>query len=73
MVKKNRLKFEDFNQLAKTLKIPNKSEESIYKRFIKIRIKWINFIEISFLNKKKKQAYIETLNTRFNKLFSSKN
>lgn len=29
--KKNRLKIEDFNQLAKTLKIPNKSVESIYK------------------------------------------
>ncbi|MFV0146146.1 HipA domain-containing protein [Empedobacter falsenii] len=49
--KKNRLKIEDFNQLAKTLKIPNKSEESIYKRFINIRLKWINFIEISFLSK----------------------
>ena len=69
--KKNRLKIEDFNQLAKTLKIPNKSEESIYKRFINIRLKWINFIEISFLSKNTKQAYIETLNTRFNKLFSS--
>lgn len=71
--KKNRLKIEDFNQLAKTLKIPNKSVESIYKRFIKIRLKWIDFVEISFLNKDTKQAYIETLNTRFNKLFSSHN
>jgi len=71
--KKNRLKIEDFNQLAKTLKIPNKSVESIYKRFIKIRLKWIDFVEISFLNKDTKQAYIETLNTRFNKLFSSTN
>ena len=71
--KKNRLKIEDFNQLAKTLKIPNKSEESIYKRFIKIKLKWINFIEISFLNKNTKQAYIEILNTRFNKLFSYSN
>lgn len=71
--KKNRLKIEDFNQLAKTLKIPNKSVESIYKRFIKIRLKWIDFVEISFLNKDTKQAYIETLNTRFNKLFSSNN
>ena len=71
--KKNRLKIEDFNQLAKTLKIPNKSVESIYKRFIKIRLKWIDFVEISFLNKDTKQAYIETFNTRFNKLFSSNN
>lgn len=71
--KKNRLKIEDFNQLAKTLKIPNKSVESIYKRFIKIKLKWIDFVEISFLNKDTKQAYIETLNTRFNKLFSSHN
>ena len=71
--KKNRLKIEDFNQLAKTLKIPNKSVESIYKRFIKTRLKWIDFVEISFLNKDTKQAYIETLNTRFNKLFSSNN
>ncbi|WP_291065321.1 MULTISPECIES: HipA domain-containing protein [unclassified Empedobacter] len=71
--KKNRLKIEDFNQLAKTLKIPNKSVESIYKRFIKIKLKWIDFVEISFLNKDTKQAYIETLNTRFNKLFSSNN
>ncbi|MFV0141056.1 MULTISPECIES: HipA domain-containing protein [Empedobacter] len=71
--KKNRLKVEDFNQLAKSLKIPDKSVESIYKRFIKIKLKWIDFVEISFLNKDTKQAYIETLNTRFNKLFSSNN
>lgn len=66
--KKNRLKVEDFNQLAKSLKIPDKSVESIYKKFIKIKPKWIDFVEISFLNKDTKQAYIDTLNTRFNKL-----
>lgn len=66
--KKNRLKVEDFNQLAKSLKIPDKSVESIYKKFIKIKPKWIDFVEISFLNKDTKQAYIDTLNARFNKL-----
>lgn len=66
--KKNRLKVEDFNQLAKSLKIPDKSVESIYKKFIKIKPKWIDFVENSFLNKDTKQAYIDTLNTRFNKL-----
>lgn len=67
--KKSKLKIEDFNQLAKTLKISEKAVESIYKKFLKIKPKWIDFIEISFLNNDIKQAYIDTLNTRFNKLF----
>lgn len=67
--KKSKLKIEDFNQLAKTLQISEKAVESIYKKFRIIKPKWIDFIEISFLNNDIKQAYIDTLNTRFNKLF----
>lgn len=67
--KKNRLKIEDFDKLAESLKISEKSLESIYKKFIKIKPKWDEFIQLSFLNDDVKLEYQEIVNNRFKKIF----
>lgn len=67
--KKNRLKIEDFDQLAKSLKISEKSLQSIYKKFVKVKPKWDEFIQQSFLNDDVKLEYQEIVNNRFKKIF----
>ncbi|WP_313375243.1 HipA domain-containing protein [Chishuiella sp.] len=67
--KKNRLKIEDFDKLAESLKISEKSLESIYKKFIKVKPKWDEFIQLSFLNDDVKLEYQEIVNNRFKKIF----
>lgn len=49
--KKNRLKRSDFDTLASSLKINEKSLQSIYDRFNNILFEWIAFIKQSFLSK----------------------
>lgn len=68
--KKNRLKIEDFDKLAESLKISEKSLESIYKKFIKVKPKWDEFIQLSFLNDDVKLEYQEIVNNRFKKIFN---
>lgn len=67
--KKDRLKIEDFDQLAKSLKISEKSLQSIYKKFVKVKLKWDEFIQQSFLNDDVKLEYQEIVNNRFKKIF----
>lgn len=67
--KKNRLKIEDFDQLAKSLKISEKSLQSIYKKFVNVKPKWDEFIQQSFLNDDVKLEYQEIVNNRFKKIF----
>ena len=67
--KKNRLKIEDFDQLAKSLKISEKSLQSIYKKFVKVKPKWDEFIQQSFLKDDVKLEYQEIVNNRFKKIF----
>src|SRR5690606_15038977 len=62
--KKSKLKLNDFNVLAESLKINEKSLQSIYSRFNKVLPKWISFIEQSFLSKEMQENYMELLNTR---------
>ncbi|QTV05337.1 HipA domain-containing protein [Faecalibacter bovis] len=68
--KKNRLKIEDFDQLAKSLKISEKSLQTIYKKFINVKPKWDEFIQLSFLNEDIKLEYQEIVNNRFKKIFN---
>lgn len=70
--KKSRLKQNDFNLLAESLKINEKSLQAIYIRFKKILPKWIAFVEHSFLSKEMKKNYIHLLNINHQKLFISK-
>jgi serine/threonine-protein kinase HipA len=68
--KKSKLKLNDFNLLADSLKINEKSLQSIYSRFYKVLPKWIALIQQSFLSKEIQENYIELLNSNHKKLFS---
>ncbi|MFA7444962.1 MAG: HipA domain-containing protein [Flavobacteriaceae bacterium] len=68
--KKSNLKRTDFDTLAISLKINEKSLQAIYKRFYKISPKWIAFIQQSFLSKEMQENYINLLNFKHTKLFS---
>ncbi len=68
--KKNRLKRSDFDSLAASLKINEKSLLSIYERFNKVLSEWIAFIRQSFLSRTMQKSYVELLNAKHKKLFS---
>lgn len=68
--KKNRLSLNDFNKLAESLKINEKSLKSIYSRFDKVLPQWTTFIRQSFLSKEMQDNYIDLLHSKHEKLFS---
>lgn len=68
--KKNQLKRSDFDTLAASLEINEKSLLSIYERFNKVLPEWIAFIRQSFLSRKMQKGYVELLNAKHKKLFS---
>lgn len=67
--KKNRLKLNDFDVLAESLKINEKSLQAIYGRFHKVLPKWIVFIQQSFLTKEMQEGYINLITKRNKNLF----
>lgn len=67
--KKSRLKLNDFDQLAESLKINEKSLQSIYNRFNKVLPKWNSFIKQSFLSKKMQDDYINLITKKHRNLF----
>lgn len=67
--KKNNLKKNDFDLLAVSLKINEKSLNAIYNRFNKVLPKWIACIEESFLSKEMQAKYIDLLNSKHKKIF----
>lgn len=67
--KKNRLQLKDFNALAESLKINEKSLQAIYKRFNKVLPKWVSFIQQSFLSKETQISYIEIITKRNKNIF----
>jgi serine/threonine-protein kinase HipA len=69
--KRSKLNPNDFQLLAASLKISNKSIEAIYKRFEAVLPKWISLIEQSFLSEGLKESYIHLINQRQKKLFPS--
>src|SRR5690606_31461925 len=66
--KKSKLNLNDFNKLAESLKINEKSLKAIYSRFDKILPKWTSFIEQSFLSKEMQDKYIDLLRSKHEKL-----
>jgi len=68
--KKNTLKRGDFDTLVRSLKINEKSLQSIYIRFKDMLQGWTAFIQQSFLSKEMQEKYIEQLNVRCQKLFA---
>jgi serine/threonine-protein kinase HipA len=67
--KKSKLNRNDFQVLATSLKINDKSLEAIYKRFEDVLPKWISWIKQSFLSEEMKEAYLELIQKRHQKLF----
>jgi serine/threonine-protein kinase HipA len=68
--KKSRLNLKDFNALANSLKINEKSLGSIYKRFEDILPKWILWIGQSFLSPEMQKDYIDLIHKKHQKLFT---
>lgn len=66
--KKAKLKRDDFNALAASLKINEKALSAIYNRFDKILPKWITLIQQSFLSPKMQEDYIELITKRHRNL-----
>jgi serine/threonine-protein kinase HipA len=69
-VKKSRLNLKDFNALANSLKINEKSLGSIYKRFADMLPKWILWIGQSFLSPEMQKDYIDLIHKKHQKLFT---
>ena len=67
--KKSKINIKDFNVLANSLKINEKSQQAIYARLNKILQKWIACIHDSFLSKDLQKTYIEMLQKKHAKLF----
>jgi serine/threonine-protein kinase HipA len=67
--KKSKINIKDFNVLANSLKINEKSQQAIYSRLNKILPKWIACIHDSFLSKNLQKTYIEMLQKKHSKLF----
>jgi len=63
--KKSRLKRSDFDTLATSLKINDKSLQAIYDRFYKGLSKWGDFIKQSLLSDEMKNNYMELLKSRY--------
>ena len=59
--KKNRLKRTDFDSVAKTLQINEKTVAAIYQRFTKILPIWQQWIERSFLSAEMKKQYSDLI------------
>ena len=59
--KKDRLKRTDFDSVAKTLQINEKTVAAIYQRFAKILPIWQQWIERSFLSAEMKKQYSDLI------------
>ncbi len=66
--KKRKLNRNDFQVLATSLKINNKSLEAIYVRFESILPTWLSWIDQSFLTEEFKDEYTHLITDRFKKL-----
>lgn len=70
--KKKKIKHNDFITAFNTLRLEPKQQENIFKKMQKAYPKWVEFIDISFLNAENKEAYKELLDARFARILISK-
>lgn len=68
--KKSGFNLKDFNALANSLKINEKSLQTIYRRFDDILPKWILWISQSFLSPNMQKDYIDLIHKKHQKLFT---
>lgn len=66
--KKKKLKWEHFERFGKGLELTNKQIQGVFKRMIKYKPKAVELIRKSFLSGNMKEAYLNILESRYEKL-----
>jgi len=66
--KKKRLNRHDFESAFYNMKLDAKQQANIFAKMEKVRNKWFDFIQISFLSPDFKEKYIQLINERFDRL-----
>ncbi|MCX6307393.1 MAG: HipA domain-containing protein [Bacteroidia bacterium] len=66
--KKRKLNRHDFESAFYTMKLDAKQQANIFAKMDKVRNKWFDFIQISFLSPDFKEKYIQLINERFDRL-----
>jgi serine/threonine-protein kinase HipA len=66
--KRKKLKRSDFETAFGNMKLDSKQQANIFSKMDKVKDKWIEFIQISFISPDFKEKYIQLINERFNRL-----
>ena len=66
--RKKKINCKDFESAFSTMKLDAKQQTNIFAKMEKVRNKWIDFIQISFLSPDFKGKYIQLINERFDRL-----
>jgi len=66
--KKRRLKKQDFVAAMDTLRLDKKQQDNIFSKMAKAMPKWLDFIDISFLNDDFKKEYKEIIRNRYDQI-----
>ncbi len=66
--RKKKINRKDFESAFSTMKLDAKQQANIFAKMEKVRNKWIDFIQISFLSVDFKEKYIQLINERFDRL-----
>jgi len=66
--KKKRLNYMDFVSAFNSMKLDARQQNNIFNKMEKARNKWLDFIQLSFLNSDFKDKYTELINDRFDRL-----
>lgn len=66
--RKKKINRKDFESAFSTMKLDAKQQANIFAKMEKVRNKWIDFIQISFLSPEFKEKYIQLINARFDRL-----
>lgn len=66
--KKKKIKREDFEEAFNTLKLDPKQQANIFAKMEKVKNKWFDCIQESYLSTDFKNQYIQLINDRFNRI-----
>ena len=69
--KKKRINRRDFESAFHNMKLDAKQQANIFRKMEKVKNKWVDFIQVSFLSSDFKEKYIQLLNERFSRLYNS--
>ena len=69
--KKKKVNRHDFTTAFGTLGLDSKQQENLFKKMEKAKTKWLEFIDISFLNEEMKTGYKNLIQDRFNRIYPS--